>query len=56
MEESLCALVVGELSLSKMLSITPTTCANPLTWWWIHRSQFPNVGVFAKQILGILES
>jgi hypothetical protein len=53
MEESSCELVVGELSLFKRLSIIPTTCDNPLTWWRIHENQFPNVGLFAKQILGI---
>jgi hypothetical protein len=38
-EESSCALVVGELSLFKRLFITPTTCADPLTWRQIHESQ-----------------
>jgi hypothetical protein len=29
------------------------TCANPLAWWWIKKSQLPNVGFLAKQILHI---
>jgi hypothetical protein len=33
MEESLCALLVGELSLFRRLCVTPITCANPLAWW-----------------------
>ncbi len=56
MEESSFALVVGKLYLFKRLSITFITCANPLTWWQIHENQFPNVGMFAKQILGIPKS
>ncbi len=56
MEESSHALVVGELSLLGRLFISPATCVNPLVWWWIHETQFPNVSFFAKQILGILGS
>ncbi len=55
MEESSHALV-GELSLFKRLFISPTTCVDPLAWWQIHETQFPNVSLFAKQILGILGS
>jgi hypothetical protein len=32
MKESSSALVVGELSLFKRLSISPTTCVDPLIW------------------------
>jgi hypothetical protein len=56
MEESSHALVVGELSLLGRLSISLATCVDPLAWWWIHETQFPNVSFFAKQILGILGS
>jgi hypothetical protein len=56
MEKSSCALVVGELSLFKRLYVTPTTCVDLLTWWWIHETQFPNVSFFAKYLLGILGS
>jgi hypothetical protein len=55
-EESSQALVIGELSLFKRLSIFSTTCANPLTWWCMHEAQFLNVGFLAKQIFGILGS
>jgi len=54
MEESSHALVVGELSLFKRLSISPTTCVDPLAWWQIHDTPFPNVSFLAKQILGLL--
>jgi hypothetical protein len=54
-EESSQALVIGELSLFKRLSIFSTTCANPLTWWCMHEAQFLNVGFLAKQIfVGVL--
>jgi hypothetical protein len=33
-----------------------STCANPLTWWCMHESQFFNVNFLAKQILGIPSS
>jgi hypothetical protein len=55
-EESSCALIAGELFLFKRLSIILTTCAGPLAWWHLHEIQFPNVGFFGKQILGILRS
>ncbi len=48
--------VVGELYLFKRLFIVPTSCVDPLVWWCIHETQFPNVGFLAKQILGILGS
>jgi len=35
MEESSHALIVGELSLFKRLYVIPTTCVDPLAWWWI---------------------
>jgi len=38
MEESFCALVVGELYLFKRLSILASTCADPLSWWWCHEN------------------
>ncbi len=56
MEESSHALVVGELSLFKRLSVSPTICVDPLAWWRIHETQFPNVSFLAKYILGILGS
>jgi hypothetical protein len=56
MEKSSCALVVGELSLFKRLSISLVTCVDPLAWWWIHETQFLNVSFLAKQILGIPRS
>jgi hypothetical protein len=27
-----------------------------LVWWKTHESQFPNVGLWARQVLGILRS
>ncbi len=48
--------IVGELYLFKRLFIVPTACVDPLAWWCIHETQFPNVGLLAKQILGILGS
>jgi hypothetical protein len=56
MEESSLALVVGELSLFRRLSVSFVTCVDPLAWWWIHETQFPNVSFLTKQILGILGS
>jgi uncharacterized Tic20 family protein len=53
MEESSCALVVGELSLFKRLYVLLATCVDPLAWWWIHETESPNVSFFAKQILEI---
>jgi hypothetical protein len=29
---------------------------SPLAWWKMHESQFPNVGLLAKQIFGILRN
>ncbi len=43
MEKSSCKFVVGELSLFRRLSISPTTCVDPLAWWWIHETQVPNL-------------
>jgi hypothetical protein len=48
MEKSSCALVVGELSLFMKLFVTLVTCVNPLAWWRIHESQFPNVSFLGK--------
>ncbi len=56
MGESSWALIIGELSLFQKLSILLSICANPLAWWQIHEGQFPNVGIFVKQILGIPKS
>jgi hypothetical protein len=56
MEKTSCAFVVGDLSLFMRLSISFVTCVDPLAWWWIHETQFPNVSFLAKQILGILGS
>jgi hypothetical protein len=47
-EESSHALIIGELSLFKRLPILPFACVDPLAWWHIDESQFPNVGLFAK--------
>jgi len=55
-KESSCAFIVGELSLFKRLSMSLVTCVDPLTWWRIHETQFPNVSFLVKQILGILGS
>jgi hypothetical protein len=55
-EESSYAFVVGELSLFRRLFISFVTCVDPLTWWQIHETQFPNVRFFVKQILRILRS
>ncbi len=40
----------------RRLSIPPTTCEDPLTWWCYHEKKFPNVAFMAKHILGILWS
>ncbi len=56
MEKSSCALVVGELLLFKRLYVSPTTSVDPLAWWQIHETQFPNLRFLVKQILGILGS
>ncbi len=40
----------------RRLSISLITCVDPLAWWQIHETQFPNVSLFVKQILGILGS
>jgi hypothetical protein len=56
MEESSHAFVVVELSLFRRLYVSPTTCVDPLAWWWIHGTRFPKVSFFAKQILKILGS
>ncbi len=53
MEESSCALVVGELSLFMRLYVTHATCFDTLVWWRIHETQFPNVSFLTKQTLGI---
>jgi hypothetical protein len=37
----------------KRLSISSSTCANPLTSWRMHESQISNVGFLTKQILKI---
>jgi hypothetical protein len=42
--------------LFKRLYITLVTCVDPLIWWQIYETQFPNVSFLAKQILGILGS
>jgi hypothetical protein len=56
MEKSSLALVVGELSLFRKLYVSLVTCVEPLAWWRIHETQFPNVRILTKQILGILGS
>jgi hypothetical protein len=47
-EESSQALVIGELSLFKRLSIPSFACVDPLAWWCIHERQFLNVGFLVK--------
>jgi hypothetical protein len=39
--------------LFKRLYPTLVTRVDPLAWWQIYETQFPNIGVLAKQILGI---
>jgi len=53
-EESSCALVVGELSLFKRLSIVLLHVFDPLAWWHIHETQFPTIGFLVNYILEIL--
>jgi hypothetical protein len=48
MEKSSSALVIGELSLFRRLFISLATSVNPLAWWQIHETQFPNVSILAK--------
>jgi hypothetical protein len=55
-EESSCALVVGKLSIFKRLSIILVAFADPLSWWHIHETQFPNVGLLVEYILEITGS
>ncbi len=38
----------------KRLSISSSTCANPLTSWRMHESQISDVGFFTKQNFKIL--
>jgi hypothetical protein len=56
MEKSPHALIVGELSLFMRLSVSLATCVDPLAHWWIYETQFLNVNIIAKQILGIPRS
>jgi hypothetical protein len=51
MEESSCALVVGELYLFKRLSILASTCANPLSWWWCHETRFQMLAFYPSRSL-----
>ncbi len=44
MEESSHALVVGKIYSFKRLSILPSTCVDPLSWWQSHENQFANIG------------
>jgi len=48
MEESPCAFIVRELSLFRRLFVSLITCVDPLAWWRIHETRFPNVNFFAK--------
>jgi len=52
-EESSCALVVGELSLFKRLYVVLVACVDTLAWWHIHETQFPNGGFLAEYILEV---
>ncbi len=54
--ESSHGLFLGELYLSRRLSILPSTFVDPLAQWQTHKSQFLIVCFLAKQILGILGS
>jgi hypothetical protein len=47
-EESLCALFVGELHLFMKLFIVPIVCVNPLFWWHNHDIQFPKHWFFCQ--------
>jgi hypothetical protein len=47
-EESFQTLIIKELFMFGRLSIFSSTCVDPLTWWRMHKGQFPNVGFFAK--------
>jgi hypothetical protein len=49
-------LFIGELYLSRRLSILPSTFVGPFAQWQTHKSQFLNVSFLAKPILGILAS
>jgi hypothetical protein len=51
-EKSSCAFV-GELYLFRRSFLTTIACVDPLVLWCNHESQFPNIGFFAKYILGI---
>ncbi len=53
MEKNSWALIARELFLFWRLAISPPMCVDPFTWWKIHEGQFPNVGILAKQVLGI---
>lgn len=54
-EESSWALVIGELSLFKRLSI-PSSTFKDLLWWRNHEGQFPNVAFLANCFFGIPRS
>jgi len=47
---------VTTIIFNHKLFIIPATCVDPLTWWWIHGNQYPNVTFITKQILGIIRS
>jgi hypothetical protein len=51
-EKSSCALV-GELYLFRRLFLTTFACVNPLVLRCNHERHFPNIGFFAKYVLGI---
>jgi hypothetical protein len=53
MEKNSWALIIRELSLFLRLAIPPPMCVDPFDWWKTHEGQFLNVGILAKQVLGI---
>ncbi len=55
MEESFHAVVVG-FFLNLRSYLLSSTCVDLFYWWQFHEKQFPNVGLLAKQILGIIGS
>ncbi len=55
-EQSSWALVIGELSLFKRLSIPSFAFKDPFLWWCNHEGQFSNVAFLAKFFFGIPSS
>jgi hypothetical protein len=53
-EETSEGLLKFELSLFRWIVVSYKDLKSPLAWWKTHESQFPNVGLLTRQILGIL--